>query len=328
MSFKSYLNEYHSLSIKMSSQELLSWIAVLGYLPVSPKFFEKVFGTKEIYCFQSLELNRVSSLINRQHKRNQVSTFTKWRSPDDIFWGATGMGWKNMYPDDLTAIAVLNGKYTIEGNTDIWTRYEAGGRRWIDVDALSKEKTEFSKLMEKIRKEVRLEFQKEYEKLDLKLFEIEFKKDSYLGVSIDIQAYDFDTDIKNSWTPFAREKREKYPELNKKDFNKEVHKVIKAFFDSSYKIFTKYKNELQAAGKESIETGKSGYNEVLCYDYKVEKLLIYFDESKSKGDLLKDYYENEMLALKRSKIPVQMVSSIKELEKELRKYQKKNKSQK
>ena len=65
MTFKNYITEKNNSSVK-----ILNFIRY-GYIPLSPKFFEEVFGKRTKYCFISMKLDRIESLIRRQNKKNQ-----------------------------------------------------------------------------------------------------------------------------------------------------------------------------------------------------------------------------------------------------------------
>jgi hypothetical protein len=147
MKFKDYIQESKSKSILQKIR--------FNYLPISPKFFEEVFGAKEKYCFMAMQKKRIPSLYKRQHKKNQISTFTKWINTD-IFWGAEGLNWEGS-----TIVAVLKGKVTLEGNSDLWTEYDSQGRRWIDVGELKSNslfQDNLIKTLSKLTLEIRTEF--------------------------------------------------------------------------------------------------------------------------------------------------------------------------
>ena len=129
MNFKRYLVEKND-----SSVQILKFIED-GLIPLSPKFFEDNFREKEKYCFIAMKPNRADSIIKRQHKKNQMSTFTKF-SNINIFWGADSLDWYNDYVNYETVVGVLKGKITLQGSTDLWTHIDAQGRRWIDIGEL------------------------------------------------------------------------------------------------------------------------------------------------------------------------------------------------
>ncbi len=152
MTFKDYLNEN-------TSDQILANIKNKG-LPLSPKFFEEVFNQgEEQYCFISMKANRIQSLIKRQNKKNQISTFTDFKNTE-IFWGAEGLAWGGD-----TIVAVLKGKVTIKGNRDLWTKTDHQGRRWIDYKDLKEMTDEYDGVgvaLLKVIENVYIDFNKIY----------------------------------------------------------------------------------------------------------------------------------------------------------------------
>jgi hypothetical protein len=263
MNFKNYLTEKNNSSVK-----ILNFIR-FKHIPISPKFFEDVFGEREKYCFVSMKANRIQSLYNRQGKKNQISTFTDFKSKR-ILWGADGLDW---YGD--TVVAVLKGKVTLEGNTDLWTQYDSQGRRWVDLNDLDEMKITGDKVSEVLLKaglEIYDEFLKKY--------------GNYLD-----------------------------PKVTSNGKLKEQY--IKDFFDISYKYLKKYKNLLSQA----VEGTLVDYNEVLCYSYKIEELLIF--DNNDESDYTIHYTKPDKKILK--KLKVKKFTDINDLIKELKKYQARNK---
>jgi hypothetical protein len=121
MGFKTFLESRSSLLIDYM---------INGYIPVSPKFFDDIKTSKIQYCFIAIRPTRIDSLLKRQGKKNQMSTFTKW-TETDIFWGPTGDDWVGA---DFTVVGVLKGTAAFEANKDIWTLFDVAGRRWINAD--------------------------------------------------------------------------------------------------------------------------------------------------------------------------------------------------
>ena len=234
-------------------------------LPISPKFFEEVFGKRTKYCFISMKLDRIESLIRRQNKKNQISTFTDWKDTN-IFWGAEGLEWGYNLE---TAVAVLKGNITLQGNNDLWTQYDKHGRRWIDAGELRDNLNGMDKIgriLIKISDEIAVEFQKKYQ-----------------------------------YIPVKKRPDEKY-----------INEYITHYFDISYKILKKYKDEL-IKGVDKFALGS--YNEVLCYNYKIEKIII------SGAD--EDYFTKNQKKLL-NKIDIKYVDYDEKIEKELEKYKKLN----
>jgi hypothetical protein len=103
-----------------------------------------------------------------------------------------------------------------------------------------------------------------------------------------------------------------------KDFlsfkNEYKYELIKEYMDLTYKLLKKYKNELSKA----VQKTSSKYNEVLCYDYKVQELLIYQGASST---------TEAIESAKKQNIKYKIFTDIGDLEKALKNYQKKNKGQ-
>ncbi len=207
MTFRNYLQE------KNSSEKILSFIQNHN-LPVSPKFFEDTFNQKEKTCFISFQPERIADLTKLQNTKKSISTFTKFRDTE-IFWGAEGINWKtsSTSPNYETCVAVLKGKYTLQGSDDLWSNFDQAGRRWLVLDNL----TEF-KVFDKIRTEL----------------------------------------IKG---------KEKI--LNQGFVNITRNELITQYMDLSYSLIKKYHKELLSFQEQEP---KYGYNEVLCYEYKIKKI--------------------------------------------------------
>jgi hypothetical protein len=93
---------------------------------------------------------------------------------------------------------------------------------------------------------------------------------------------------------------------------------IKDFFDISYKYLKQYKNKLLNAVEDTLLVD---YNEVLCYSYKIEELLIF--DNNDKSDYTIHYTKPAKKILK--KLTVKKYTNINDLIKELKKYQQRNK---
>lgn len=234
-----------------SSKEIMGFIKKFA-LPVSPKFFKEIFGEKEQYCFVALQAKRLDSLINRQNNINQTSTFTKF-SNTDIFWGPKIINWKydsedDFFPNRESVVAVLKGTSIIEGASDLWSLYETGGRRWIDIDRITTEvdNKKIQNIFKKMHKELKQDIKTGIKDFDsdlnkLNIDDIIFKLISWEGYEPDVKA----------------------------TLDKDRGKFIKYYFDSAYNVIRKYTKELK-----SLSTIKKvdGYNEVLCNKYKIIKL--------------------------------------------------------
>ena len=312
MSFKTYLSE-----AKKHGEQIMDWFA-LHRIPVSPKFFEELFGEQEIYCFQAMEPNRIPSAIRMQGKRKQVSTFTEY-STSNIFWGATGMDWKFSYSGNATVIGIFKGKYSIKSTSDLWTHYSKGGRRWIDIKSLNTTQTELSKLMKKISREIGKEVIKELKKQKFNCLKYKIMEDNIYGDRAMPVVYN-----NSEYRLYARmEKNLDYNEMcSEKEFNKEKQKFIKIYFDTTYKILKKYKYEIKAYGKGL--GNYTDYNEVLCYDYKIEKFIIYAEDNNGITDFEADF-ENEIRIMEKTGIDFMYTTNISGIKKELKQYQEKNK---
>jgi len=154
MKFKQFIQEKNH-----SSNKIINHIYD-KMLPISPKFFEEVFAYKSAYCFIAIKPKRIDSLIKRQHKKNQLSTFTDWKDTN-IFWGADDMLWKYDEEGELNTayIAVLKGKVSFWGPNDLWTEYDSQGRRWINmVYYIDRYNDRYSTIFKKILKEIDKKF--------------------------------------------------------------------------------------------------------------------------------------------------------------------------
>ncbi len=213
MTFKNYLNENQTL--EESSDEIINFINKF-YIPVSPKFWEELFGVKETFAFVSMEPYRASSLIQRQNKKNQISAFTDYKSTS-IFWGANDLEWGRRGDD--TVIAVIKGKYTLKTSEDSYSEYEKAGRKWIDPNSIA-----MLYSIVNTNKQQKMLY------------------DTFVSIRRDIEdlVYSkYDSDFIN--------------ELNNKD-NKTKQKVIKDYFDMSYEVIKKYKKELIKISKNKTTT--------------------------------------------------------------------------
>jgi hypothetical protein len=254
-----------------------------GRIPISPKFWEENVGVKEGYCFQSMEPDRLSSLFKRQGKKNQVSAFIHFKSPV-IFWGAEGLSWYGLKGNSLTVVAILKGKMTVHGELDLFTSFDGQGRRWVDVRGLNMLNTADTNT-QKFFKLVQYDVRQQ--------FEIWLTKE-------------YDLDYKNIFLS-------SFSDLS----NKTLNKIIKKYFDLSYEAI---KRRLPILKYEKMFFE---YDEVLCYNYKVEKLLFIYErgdnEAIEDAESLKEKYK--------SKTKIEIVNP-KEAEKILKQYQKKNKGKK
>jgi hypothetical protein len=203
-------------------------------IPITPKFWEQTFGTKDSICFQALRFERLDSLFKRQHKKNQVSTFLNFKNTD-IFWGPGGL-WKD---ENLTIIAILKGKVTVHSETDLWSFPLKSGRRWIDVKSLISSGTLtttaqfFYDVQQEVKHNFRLWGEKKYPD------ELDFNKSKVGNIII----------------------------KTKKLSNKDKYNIIKNYYDISYDSLKKHKKRFDI--KQITD-----YDELLCYDYEVKELII------------------------------------------------------
>jgi len=281
MNFKEYLNEK-----EFRSEKIFQWIKYWR-IPISPKFWKETFGDKEQYCFQAIEPDRIDSLFKRQHKKNQVSTFTEWRSTN-IFWGADGMDWAG----SQTLIAILKGKVTVQGSEDLWTFFEKNGRRWIDVKSMLASDTgsDLALTMYLVQTEIKKNF-KDKIKHSRYRFYFDFEKSPNKDIIFDEKLFT----------------------------NKDNREIIQWYFDITYDAIKKYKKKIQKGAQEQI---KYSYNEHLCYDYTVQEVLVILEDDK---DL--DQYDDAKDVLRKVQKYTNKTSivSVKETEKILKEYRKKNK---
>ncbi len=249
MNFKDYLND--TINEKSySSRDIWDWMRTYR-IPLSPKFFEEVFyaDKKEQICFVSRQPHRIKSLYKRQNSKNQISAFTDYKDAS-IFWGAAGLNWHGDYKNNESLVAVLKGKVTIKGTSDLWTSYDAGGRRWINVSTNIRHDTEFSKILQKIQSDI---------------------KKNYLSGLKDIEFETLRWVSKNGGLIWNNT-NDKTPQRGR-----DYQKAIKLYFDCAYDAIKKYKKELLVVGKKGLAK-EAKYNEVLCYDYKVEKVFVLSDD--------------------------------------------------
>jgi len=277
MTFKNYMTEKRS-----SSLEIFKLMKTFN-IPITPKSWEKIFGVKEQYCFQSVKITRIDSLFKRQNKKNQVSTFVDFQD-QKIFWG----------PEDLERldtngiVAVLKGKVTLQGEIDIYSDYTSDGRRWIDYGYLQgTKKTKVLEYLKLVRNDIIYQFEK-------------YLKDSMYESLITVYHSGI-TSLEIN-----------YGELNSKD----RQEVIKKYFDITNKALEKYSFALE---KEDLA---GAYDEHLCYDYKVQEILI--TEENWWGDEKLNAAEGLKKDICKYTKKIRIVTT-NELEKILKKYQKKNK---
>jgi hypothetical protein len=273
MKFKDYINESTSQSIIRKMER--------GDIPLSPKFMDETFGFQDTYCFKAIQIDRVQSAFKRQFKKNQVSTFFHFKEPEKVFWGVGARNWSEYYPNRETCIVVLHGKVTIKGTTDLWSFPDGQGRRWIELNAIKRYKSDLTKVLTDIQTEMIK---------DLKKKNLKFKQ-------IEVFYYTSDLDIDNDY--------DKTPERDS-----DIALLIKEYFNSAYKILSKYKDKIQEAIKIGI-TNRAHYNEFVCHSYKVERVFLITDDIK---DTKRKYPEAFEYNLEHK--------TVNQVVKELKKYQK------
>ncbi len=280
MTFKNYLNEKND-----SSRKIYSWMKQFR-LPVTPKFFEETFGVQEEYCFKAVTPNRLSSVYKRQNKKNQTSTFVHFNDTN-IFWGAGEMGWYNQNPDNATLVAILKGKVTIKGTTDLWSFAETAGRRWIDIKSILRYNTELTDVLGLVSKRLQKNYTKGIKNLELEQIQTHETKSGNIVYNND----------------------EKSPERDR-----DLNKLITLYINLAYESFKYYKKDLLKSYRTDI-TKRAHYNEHLCYDYEVKRVIVLSEDPENTKEVYKlDYKE------------VEYTSDINYLKKELKKYQKLNQS--
>jgi len=254
MKFKDYINEKND-----SSRAIWAWIKSWR-LPLSPKFMAEVFPeNNNITCFRAVPPERISTLWRRAKSKKQVSTFTDFRDYT-IFWGAGSFQWKNKYQGNMTTVSVLKGNTTIKGTVDLWTFPDGMGRRWIDVLSIQKYRTPFSDVLGLIVQDIKVNFPKRLEKLKR-----------------DLSFYDYHTTPKGNIV---------FDELNDDTFkNKDKNKIIKLYMDVAYDSIKKYQNQLRKSTKNLAQD--SHYNEYPCYNYTLQKVIVYVEYTKGNTDFQK-----------------------------------------
>lgn len=124
------------------------------YIPVEPQFYSEVFEhTNDDYMyFHTMDVSSINSLKNIQNTNKMVSCFNKW-SGLSIFDAPIGDNYIK-HP----VVAALKGKIAFKAISDVYTKYDKNGMRWIAGDVTTN----------KHLREVLTEFQKEiYKELDL-----------------------------------------------------------------------------------------------------------------------------------------------------------------
>jgi len=116
---------FRELLTEKGSSEILSKI-YQGHIPISPKAFERVFGTKTRYYFHTLELLKIHTLQRMQGTRKTISCFDQWDGYS-ILWGAEGIDL------EIPIVAVLKGKVAFRTPEDNYSYYDSQGRRWINI---------------------------------------------------------------------------------------------------------------------------------------------------------------------------------------------------
>lgn len=298
MSFKEYINEKSEASFERMVRYMR-----FTEIPITPKIWEEIFGAKEQYCFQALQLKRMKSLFNRQHKKNQVSTFINF-DDTSIFWGPDGLEWNGK--SSYTYVAILKGKVTVQSDRDLWTSVEKdGGRRWVDVYELkSRSRTALiSNFFIKVRNDTIKNFTKKINNSNYR---------DYVDISVsDLHAIRFEDNAigKNVFALPGKDKKE----------------IVKMYFDSTNEALEKNKHLFKT---KKTSTVYNHYDEHLCYDYTVKEILIIPEK-----DEMLNIYKTEITEIKEdisqyiSKNKIKAVTE-KEAVKILKKYQKMNKENK
>jgi len=275
MKFKDFLTEKESTSVKIIEK------IQRGDIPISPKFFLDNFNTKTEFCFRSSKIENINSIYQRQNKKNQVSTFFNFKTPK-IFWGAGARYWRGEYTNGESLVAVLRGKVSFKGTSDLWSFPDFAGRKWIYINAIKRYGTDLTGKLNQIQGEAIALFKLELSKVNLKQVQVHVRKTG--------------CDITNNHKT--------------KDRNSDYEYIIGTYIDSMYKSILKHKAGLIEEFKKSLSE-RAKYNEHICYDYTVERMFLLSDNLNQ----TKEMYPNVF------KYPVEHISS-QDLEKTLRKYQK------
>lgn len=202
MKFKDFLHE--------KTHERIFYFMSEGYIPLTPKMLERHFVIKKANLFHVTDIFNIPYLEKLQKTRKQISCFTKF-TKNKIFRGAEGL--ETPYPCTF----VLKGSYTFGGSEDIYTKYDKGGRRWVQpsriVDSIYR--TLFSEISDymfsEFEKSKDLEDYSEYEIMDM------------------------------LWHP-------------NKISGKIKSTIIKAYMDASEKALAKYKKEITDAFEEETSS--------------------------------------------------------------------------
>ena len=114
--FKEYLKEDASQSMYKPQQ-----LMALGALPLTSTVMDRLGYKYDSKMFHATDYKGLKNLIKLQGTKKQISAFTK---------GGTNLLTKIVVKPVF--IVVLEGDIVMEGDSDLWTLLEVGGRRWLN----------------------------------------------------------------------------------------------------------------------------------------------------------------------------------------------------
>jgi len=113
--FKDFFTEDASQSMYKPAQ-----LMAIGALPLTSTVMDRLGYKYESNMFHATDVRGLKNLIKLQGKKKQISAFTK---------GGTNLLTKIVIKPEF--IVVLEGDIVLEGESDLWTHLEQGGRRWL-----------------------------------------------------------------------------------------------------------------------------------------------------------------------------------------------------
>jgi len=118
MKFKEYLEEKYINNNKEYA------FLLLGRMPIAPKLWDRLEGTKEVEnVYHVTSTDNIKNIYKIQGSKKQISTFTK--GDDTVAMGVD---------TDGGVMFELSGTSTLEINGDAWTSLDRSGQRWWNLE--------------------------------------------------------------------------------------------------------------------------------------------------------------------------------------------------